>query len=136
MNNKILICTVGLPLSGKSTWAKKQVKPIVNPDSIRLAFYHERFNRDGEPWVWAMAPVFIESLFLAGHSHVILDATNTTESRREKWKSDKWETYWKVIDTSREVCILRARDIMDDVIIPVIDRMAKEIVFPTSDLWD
>src|SRR5690554_6874569 len=32
----ILICTVGLPRSGKTTWARKQSYPIVNPDSIRL----------------------------------------------------------------------------------------------------
>ncbi len=30
-----LILTVGLPRSGKTTWALEQGWPIVNPDSIR-----------------------------------------------------------------------------------------------------
>ena len=34
-----LIVMVGLPRSGKTTWARKQGYPIVNPDSIRLAFH-------------------------------------------------------------------------------------------------
>jgi predicted kinase len=32
-----LILTVGLPRSGKTTWAKQQGVPMVNRDAIRLA---------------------------------------------------------------------------------------------------
>jgi predicted kinase len=83
-----------------------------------------------------MVPVFIEALFLAGHTHVILDATSVTEELRKRWVSQKWKTRWKNFDTSREECIRRAELTNDNVIIPVIERMAKEIVFPTTDLWD
>ena len=33
---KKLIMTIGLPRSGKSTWARTQACPIVNQDSIKL----------------------------------------------------------------------------------------------------
>lgn len=121
---KTLICTVGLPRSGKSTWAKAQEHPIVNPDSIRLALHGQRFQSLAEPFVWATAHCMVRALFLAGHDTVILDATNTTEKRRAEWFNKDWTTIFEIIDTPAEVCIERARREEDDVIIPVIERMA------------
>ena len=85
-----LILTVGLPQSGKSTWAMKQGLPIVNPDSIRLAIHGKPFIGSAEPFVWAVAKTMVRSLFLAGHKTVILDATNVTRKRRDEWKSKNW----------------------------------------------
>jgi predicted kinase len=103
-----LIMTVGLPRSGKSTWAKKQNLPIVNPDSTRLALHGQRFTGAAEPMVWAIAHYMVESLFLAGHAIVILDATNTTKARRDEWKSKKWIRTYCISNTPIEVCIERA----------------------------
>ena len=41
---KEIIVTVGLPRSGKTTWAREQGYPIVNPDSIRLSLHGKRFE--------------------------------------------------------------------------------------------
>lgn len=80
-----LLMTVGLPRSGKSTWARKQFGvPIVNPDSIRLAMHGHQFIKSAEPFVWATASTMVEALFLAGHPTVILDATNVTRATRLK----------------------------------------------------
>ncbi len=87
---KTLILTVGLPQSGKSTWARQQGLPIVNPDSIRLALHGKPFIGLAEPFVWAIAKVMVRSLFIAGHDDVIVDATNTTRARRDDWKSRDW----------------------------------------------
>ena len=84
---KTLIAMVGLPRSGKSTWAKKAGHPIVSPDAIRLALHGQRFISEAEPFVWAIAKAMVRALFLAGHSAVILDATNNTRKRRDEWKS-------------------------------------------------
>lgn len=121
-HDKILIAMVGLPRSGKTTWARRQSYPVVSPDSIRLAMHGQRFASRAEPLVWATAKVMVRALFLAGHRHVILDATNTTEARRKEWRCDEWATFWKVIDTSADVCRSRAEG--DAEILPVIDRMA------------
>jgi Predicted kinase len=121
-----LILTVGLPRSGKSTWAKKQAWPVVNPDSIRLALHGQRFLAQQEPLVWMIARVMVESLFNAGHRRVILDATNITKKRRAEWISPKWETFYKYVNTPVEMCLHRARALNDDEIIPVILRMSGE----------
>lgn len=124
--DKILIATVGLPRSGKTTWAISQAWPIVNPDSVRLAIHGQRYIGQAEPFVWATVKAMVRALFLAGHKIVILDATNTTRRRRDEWQSDEWATYFKVIHTSKEVCLERATQEGDTEIIPVIERMAEQ----------
>lgn len=126
MSKNKLILTVGLPLSGKSTWAKKQNLPIVCPDAIRIALHGERFKSDAEPMVWVIAKYMVKSLFLAGHNHIILDATNTTLKARHNWNDDKWECYYKIIKTEKEVCAKRAIKNEDTIILPVIERMANQ----------
>lgn len=123
--------TVGLPRSGKSTWAKKQLLPIVNPDSIRLAIHGQRFCAKAEPFVWATAFIMTEALFNAGHNTIILDATNTNEERRKEWyqrfPEDEYDIILQQFDTPKEVCIQRAIDTDQEDLIPVIERMASDI---------
>jgi len=120
---KTLILTVGLPRSGKSTWAQKQDCPIVNPDSIRLSIHGQPFLKEIEPLVWAIAKIMVQSLFLAGHIKVILDATNVTKERRVFWESDLYLTKFKIFRTSEKECIRRAIKDKKDYLIPVIKDM-------------
>lgn len=131
MNENLLILTVGIPRSGKSTWAREQNLPIVNPDSIRLALHGQRFQSLSEPFVWAIATVMVRALFLAGHSKIIVDATHTTKKRREFWKDKQWRCMFKVFDTPKEICLKRAEG--DAEIIPVIERMHSQYEPLTSD---
>jgi len=126
-----LYVTVGLPRSGKTSWAKTTGWPIVNPDSIRLALHGHRFYAPAEPYVWAMAFTMVEALRLAGHERIVVDATNVTEKRRKEWTT-RYEgaVEWKVIEASRDVCIERALAENDSAIIPVIHRMAEEWDWP------
>jgi len=116
------ILTVGLPRSGKSTWAKSYVNQhsgvIINPDSFRLALYNANFIPEAEEIVWSMCAIAFKAAFIVGHKLVILDATNLTNKRREKWErlvdelrsnySMNIDLWYKVFDTSIEVCINRA----------------------------
>lgn len=128
MIDKILIATVGLPRSGKTTWAlafsRSNSVPIVCPDAVRYAIHGQRFASVAERYVWATVHAMIRGLFLAGHSHVILDATNVSRKRRDDLKSPDWLTVFHHIDTAPEVCRLRAAN--DAEILPVIDRMESE----------
>lgn len=124
--DKILICTVGLPRSGKTTWAKSQAWPIVNPDSVRLAIHGQRFIGLAEPFVWATVKAMVRALFLAGHKIIVLDATNTTRKRRDEWQSDQWATFFKKMDATVKECLERAAGENDTDIIPVIERMAAQ----------
>jgi predicted kinase len=130
MNENLLILTVGLPRSGKTTWAMEHSRkvgvPIVNPDSIRLALHGHAFAAEAEPFVWAIAKTMVHALFLAGHAVVIVDATNVSRKRRDDWKSRKWATRFKVFATDKGECIRRAEATGRPDLIPVIERMASE----------
>jgi predicted kinase len=125
-----LILMAGLPRSGKSTWAKKQKYPIVNRDSIRLALHGQRYVAEAESFVTAIEDIIVKALFLAGHDTVIVDATHMTAERRKRWYSGPWNTELKIIPTTKSECIKRALQENDDVIIPVIERMAEETDIP------
>lgn len=103
-----LILTVGLPRSGKSTWARAKGVPVVCPDSVRLALHGQEYEPLAEPFVWAAVKLFVRSLFGAGHRTVILDACNVTRKRRDEWRNAEWETFFVPFGATAEECIRRA----------------------------
>ena len=131
--NPILLLTVGLPRSGKSTWARMTDYPIVNPDSIRLSLHGQAFFGPAEPMVWAIAHVMVEALFKAGHRTVVLDAANVTKRRRAEWRSKEWNCDYVCFKTDKETCIERARASEHLDLIPIIERMAKNLEWPEED---
>lgn len=116
---------VGLPRSGKTTWARQQPFPIVNPDSLRLAIHGEAFKKSEEGLVWWTARKMVEALFIAGHARVILDATNVKKATRDNWKSDMWDVYYKPILTPLDTCLHRAAEV--EFPVDVIYRMHEEL---------
>lgn len=129
--SKILIATVGLPRSGKSTWARTQAYPIVCPDEIRTALHGHRFIAESEPFVWAICRVMIRSLFGAGHHFIILDACNSTRKRRDEWRTPEWSLCFKLFETDEQTCFDRAQKDGDSEICPIIASMAAK--FETLD---
>ena len=123
---KTLICMVGLPRSGKSTWARKQGFPIVNPDAVRLTLYGQRFWKPGEKMVWAVVDQMVRALFLAGNETIILDATCCLRWQRDQWQSDEWKTVFKVIDTDAATCTFRAGETNQPDLVEVIERYKEE----------
>ena len=105
---KTLILTIGLPRSGKSTWAQAQHMPIVNPDAVRLALHGYSFVTEAEPMVWTMTMYMVKALFLAGHECVIVDATHTTKKRRDAWQSPEWNVESILFSTPKDECCKRA----------------------------
>lgn len=136
-NPRVLVCTMGFPRSGKSTWAAKQPWPIVSFDAIRLALHGQRFVEQAEPFVEATGRIMVRSLFHAGHKVVVFDGTNISKQRRMMWFEDDWTTYWKVFDVSSGTC--RERAIADDRqdLLPVIERMymQRQPLSPSCNLW-
>lgn len=130
---KVLIATIGLPMSGKSTWSRTQAYPIVCPDEIRTALHGHRFIAEAEDFVWAIAKVMVRALFGAGHQFVILDACNTTRKRRDVWQSPEWATRFKSFFESVDTCLERAEAAGDSEIIPTIKRMAEQIELRADD---
>ena len=110
MKRKQVILTVGLPRSGKSTWARKQDCPVVNPDSIRLALHGQPFVNRAEEFVWAIAHIMARALIFSGHERIIIDATNITEKKRDSWRKlfPNCDIILKEFDTPKDVCVARA----------------------------
>jgi predicted kinase len=124
-----LILTVGLPYSGKTSVAKSFNCPIVCPDEIRRALHGERYIQAAEPMVWVIAQIMVRALFLAGHSKVVLDATNSTAKRRDEWKDDMWQRRYVVCDVTKVACMARAEQNDDSYILPIIERMAGQLEY-------
>lgn len=134
-DSNCLLLTVGLPRSGKSTWANQIGRGIlriavVNPDSIRKAIYGKAFDPFYEPETWRIARIMVRALFMAGHKRVILDATSMTKKSRDSWKCQKndlvkWDVGFIVFETGIKECIKRAKDGKRKDLIPVIKKMAE-----------
>ena len=128
-----LTLMVGLPRSGKSTWAMEQGCPVVNPDSIRLALHGESFIPSAEPMVWTLAEYMVRSLFITGHPRVILDATNLTVKSRARWINQDWITDFALVQTLYDECVYRAQETGKPELIPVIQRMKDSFEIITAE---
>lgn len=127
----MLYLTIGLPRSGKTTWVRRQNIPMVNPDSIRLAIHGKAFDLKHEDIVWWTAKIMVESLFIAGHKVVVLDATNVTKARRDRWISEDWDRT-AVVFAEPNLELLKGRAVETPALAGVIDRMAKQFEPITS----
>lgn len=132
MTELILILMVGLPRSGKSTWAKRQGFPIVNRDAIRLALHGQTYIQEAESIITPIEEYMVKALFLAGHETVIVDATHTTENRRQRWVKLGYNVRLKIMDTEMWTCMQRAKDNKREDLIPVIERMGEKIEYESE----
>jgi len=123
-----LILTVGLPRSGKSTWALKQGHPVVNRDAIRLALHGQAYIQSAEDMVSAIEMYMVKSLFLAGHTTVIVDSTHLNQTYVDRWNYGNWDLQTRVFDADRDVCIERAKADGRLDLIPSIERMAENLL--------
>lgn len=113
------IIMVGLPLSGKSTLAKKCASyapkiVIVCPDTIRLALHGEQFKKSEEPYVWKIVDLMVRTL-LKDEFTVILDATNISRVTRNKWSKVAQEFGLDFmifyVDTPYDICRARNKEL-------------------------
>lgn len=129
---------VGLPNSGKTTYANKHKKNyvVISADQVRKLVYGQKFFEGGEPLVWAIRNIALKMLMEQG-KNILIDETNTTVERREPIIELAQEYGYTIkavfFNVSKEECISRARKEGNDTIIPIIERMANQLQTPSLD---
>lgn len=112
----LLIYTIGLPGSGKSTWAEaqRQADPdnvrIVNKDDIRATFGTSFFRGD-EAAVHAISRAAIRGFLKNGHTVICSDLNLTEKGRREiRDLADEMKVWAHAVDFRHvdvELCVER-----------------------------
>lgn len=118
--NPVFIQMIGLPCSGKSTWTRKfqsehtDFYVVSSDDMIESYAYDQKktYNEVFEEYYPEAQELVLKSLtHLFGlRLNVILDGTNVTKERRQKFLSLVPEGYEKIgviFDTPFEVCVAR-----------------------------
>lgn len=100
---KTLHLTVGLPRSGKSSWAKEAGYPIVNRDSIRYAIGGSIRYFSEENKVSKMEELMVKALFKAGHDDIIVDSTHLKQKYIDRWEEFATTPIWSPHKDNREV---------------------------------
>ena len=128
-----VILTVGLPRSGKSTWARETGHPIVCRDSIRLALHGEYYTQEAEEAVSMIEWYMARALMISGHRIVVIDACNLSYEYRHRWNQAHWKTELRVFDAPRAQCIDRAIKNEREDLIPIIERMDDRADWPDEE---
>lgn len=101
---------IGIPGSGKSTFAKYLNGEIVSPDEVRKELYGDISIQGNPVEVFSMVEDKIR-FFLSIGDDVVYDATNTTKYRKETVKEFREYGFDKVVgifvDTPFAICIKR-----------------------------
>jgi predicted kinase len=112
-----LYCTVGLPFSGKATWAACQGLPVVslavNETVINNSSSSSKTTQKGKttPDPLAFTRQLIECLFAAGNKVVILLAENLTEQEQQYWQDEtgaSWQTVFREFQISEKEALRKA----------------------------
>lgn len=125
-----LYILIGLPGSGKSTYAKRHTEcTVINPDRIRKELYgSEECQEDGRR-VFGIAFYRLRKA-ISENKDVIFDATNITRWSRKQFFKFNAEVIAVFFNTDKEEC--KKRNAARSRIVPeqVIDNMASRLEIP------
>ena len=131
-----IIVLVGLPGSGKSTWAAQQGAGVLSSDMVRALLTGSEETQTVNRLVFPTLRFLLEMRVKAGAKSTIIDATSLTAKERRAWirmaESLDCDAEAVFFDTPLEICRKRnaARDrrVPDD----VMDRFAARMTRPAE----
>ena len=132
-----IVILVGLPASGKSTWAAKQSVTPLSSDATRALLLDDEAAQNAQPRVFATLRYLLVERLNLGRPLTIIDATHLQPWEREPYfriASEHGASIEAVyFDTPVSECKrrnkLRKRQVPDD----AISAMAANLVPPTTD---
>lgn len=133
---KKLIVLVGLPGSGKSTWAEQQGVGILSSDAVRILLTGDAGSQAVNSLVFPTLRFLLEMRVKAGAETTILDATSLTPKERGTWvkaaKDLDCDAEAVFFDAPLAVC--KARNAARSRVVPeeVMDRFAARLVPPSE----
>lgn len=136
MKKNKLVITKGLPGSGKSTWAKEQVRvhnwKRANKDDLRLMIDCGKWSKGNENLVVAVQELMVREFLSKGHTAVV-DDTNFHIPHQERFKAIAAEfgipfEIQDFTDVPLELCIERDRQRPNYVGEEVIKRMYRQYI--------
>ncbi|MGD0577460.1 MAG: AAA family ATPase [Bryobacteraceae bacterium] len=80
-----VVVLVGLPGSGKSTWAAQQRAGVLSSDAVRALLTGTEQNQDVNPLVFQTLRSLLRMRARAGAEVTIIDATSLTARERRSW---------------------------------------------------
>lgn len=122
---------MGLPGSGKSTWAAKQKLPVLSSDGIRGLLADDERDQTVHSRVFATIRYLLRQRIAIGRKVTCIDATHLTPKERRPYlrmPGVRVEAVW--FDVPPEVCKERNRGRARVVPEEAIDRMAARMVRP------
>lgn len=138
-----VILTKGLPASGKTTWAKEQLKlhpnayKRVNKDDLRAMLDDSKYSSDAEKFILKVRDLIISEA-LANGKHVIVDDTNLAPKHTARIKQlihGKAELQiWDFTSVTVEECIKRDLKRCNSVGEKVIKDMYKQFLKPPVEI--
>jgi predicted kinase len=134
---KRVIVLVGLPGSGKSTWAERQGIPVLSSDAVRESLTGDARDQSANARVFQKLRESLSQRLRDGEPATIVDATSLTPADRKGWVqlavSLAGEAEAVFFDTPLDVC--KARNAARSRIVPedVMDRFAARLVPPSED---
>jgi len=126
---------VGLPASGKSTYAKRHRLPSVSSDELRALLLDDVSDQSQNRRIFALLRQLVRMRFEMGRPVTALDATSITARERRTWiklaQLYGVEVEAVLFETPLDVC--KQRNLVRDRVVPddVMDRMGRRLQRPS-----